>query len=82
VFSTTKISSVTITGNEGTFSGTAQVANAGTAAVRNANGKHQITFTVHVTDNGMPGTSDTFSITTSDEYSASGNLIDGDIQVH
>jgi len=46
-------------------------------------GKHQqISFTVDVTDNGDPGTLDTFHIQTSTGYSATGNLTGGNISVH
>jgi hypothetical protein len=39
-------------------------------------------FTVDLTDNGSPGTLDTFSMTLSTGYSASGNLTSGDIVIH
>ena len=41
-----------------------------------------VTFVVIVTDNGEPGTSDTFSISLSNGYSASGTLVGGNVQVH
>ena len=37
------------------------------------------TFTTIVTDNGTPGSNDTFSITVSNGYSATGKLTSGDI---
>jgi len=46
------------------------------------NGKAKLSFTVDVTDNGEPGTLDTFSIQVSNGYSASGNLTDGNITIH
>jgi hypothetical protein len=71
VFSTTKITSFTINGDHASFSGTAQI---GTGKK-----KQQISFTVNVTANHNPATSDTFSISTSNSYSASGNLTSGSI---
>jgi hypothetical protein len=67
-----KVTSVTISGNHSSFSGTA----------KGSGKKGKISFTVNVTDNGLPGTSDTFSISLSNGYSASGNLTSGDISVH
>jgi hypothetical protein len=65
-----EITKATITGNQSSFSGTAK-----------GTGKHakKISFTVNVTDNG---TNDTFSISASNGYSASGNLTGGDILIH
>jgi hypothetical protein len=63
-----RIRSLTITGNSADFGGTANV------------GGSNVTFDVNITDNG-DGTSDTFSITLSNGYSASGNLTRGDIQI-
>ena len=73
IFSTNKISSVVITGNNASFSGKAKIG-----------GKHgqKITFTVNITDNGDPGTNDSFSISVSTGYSATGNLNSGNIQIH
>ncbi len=68
-FSTTKFSNLVITGNHATFSGTAK-----------AGKKKNISFTVDVTDNGDPGTNDTFSISVSTGYSAAGNLMSGNIK--
>jgi hypothetical protein len=41
-----------------------------------------VTFVVIVSDLGEPGTSDTFSISLSNGYSASGTLAGGNVQVH
>ena len=51
----------------------------GTAEV---NGVSGIGYTVDVTDAGEPGRDDTFSITLSNGYSASGKLAGGNIQLH
>ncbi len=51
----------------------------GTAQV---NGVDGYTFTVVVTDNGDPGTNDTFAIQISNGYQASGPLGGGNIQLH
>lgn len=51
----------------------------GTAEVDGVGG---IGYTVEVTDAGEPGRDDTFSITLSNGYSASGNLAGGNIQLH
>ena len=40
------------------------------------------TFTATLVDNGEPGTSDTFSISLSPGYAASGTLVGGNVQVH
>ncbi len=71
--SANKITNATITGNQSSFSGTAK-----------GSGKHakKVSFTVNVTDNGSPGTNDTFSISVSTGYSASGNPTSGDIRIH
>jgi hypothetical protein len=58
-------------GNQATFSGHARQNDA------------QVTYTIHVTDNGDPGAgTDEFSISTSAGYSQSGTLTQGNIQVH
>jgi hypothetical protein len=41
-----------------------------------------VTFVVIVTDNGEPGTADTFSISLSNGFTASGTLVGGNVQVH
>src|SRR5712691_103099 len=51
----------------------------GTAEV---NGQSGFTYQVDVSDNGEPGRSDTFSLTLSNGYSASGSLDGGNIQLH
>jgi hypothetical protein len=51
----------------------------GTAVLK---GGTVVTFTVIVVDNGEPGTSDTFSISLSNGYSASGTLVGGNVQIH
>lgn len=51
----------------------------GTAEVDGVGG---FSYTVDVTDSGEPGRDDTFSITLSNGYSASGNLRGGNIQLH
>lgn len=65
------IRSLSINGNSADFSGSARLDD-GT----------RVTFSVSVTDNGLPGTSDTISISLSNGYSASGNLTSGDIQIY
>jgi len=51
----------------------------GTAEV---NGRPGFTYTVMVSDNGEPGTNDTFSIQLSNGYSAGGILGGGNIEIH
>ena len=46
------------------------------------NGVGGFTFTATLVDNGEPGTSDTFSISLSSGYNASGTVIGGNVQVH
>jgi len=41
-----------------------------------------VTFVVTVEDLGEPGTSDTFSISLSSGYAASGTLVGGNVQIH
>jgi hypothetical protein len=66
-----KLTSFFISANHAQFSGTAKM------------GKHhKVSFTVNVTDNGSPGTNDTFSISVSNGYSATGNVSSGDISIH
>lgn len=45
-------------------------------------GGQSVTFVATVSDAGEPGTSDTFSLTLSDGYSASGTLRGGNVQIH
>jgi hypothetical protein len=63
-----RVTSLTITGNNAEFSG--RLPNS------------SVTFDVNVTDNGLPGTSDSISITLSNGYSASGTLTSGDIRIY
>jgi hypothetical protein len=51
----------------------------GTAEVNGASG---FTFVLEVADNGEPGTADTFSLSVSNGYQASGRLGGGNIQLH
>jgi hypothetical protein len=64
--------SVTINGNTATFIGKARFG---------AKGRHKVTFTVNITANQNPTIGDTFSITLSNGYSASGNLTHGFISI-
>ena len=64
------IATLTFNGNHAHFTGP-KVVRSGT-----------LSFTVDVTDNGVPGTNDIFSVHLSNGYSASGNLTSGDIQIH
>ena len=50
----------------------------GTAQINGVAG----TYDVVVSDNGEPGTSDTFAITLSNGYAASGTLVGGNLQLH
>jgi Kelch motif/Galactose oxidase, central domain len=65
-----KVRTLTFNGNSANLSGTARLGN-GT----------RVTYSVSVTDNSSDGSSDTFSITLSNSYSASGTLTSGDIQI-
>jgi len=64
------LTSLVVTGNSATFGGTCT--NNGAAC----------TFTVDVTDNGEPGTADTFTISVSGGPTEGGTLRSGNIQVH
>jgi hypothetical protein len=64
-----RVRSLTITGNSADFSGRADLG-----------GGNRVTFDVSITDNG-DGSSDTFSISLSNGYSAGGTLTKGDIQI-
>lgn len=72
-FITGNIQTVTIHGNQGIFTGTTRI-----GGPRN---KQNVTFTVAVTAN-EGATPDTFSISLSNGYSASGNLTSGRIVIH
>jgi FG-GAP repeat protein len=65
-----RVQNLSITGNTASFSGQGRLAD-GTI----------VRFTVSVTDNGEPGTSDTMWITLSNGYTASGTLTSGDIRI-
>ena len=67
----TTITYVTVDGNCSDIGGTATV-----------NGSGAFGFQVRVCDNAEPGSSDTFSISMSDGYMASGTLGGGNIQIH
>ena len=67
----TVITSVSTSGQCGLLTGMATV-----------NGSGSVAFQVRVCDNGEPGTNDTFSIIMGDGYTASGTLINGNIQLH
>lgn len=70
--SSTSITSYTIVNaTTRTFTGTCTI-----------NGVGGFTFTCTVVDNGEPGTADTFSISLSSGYNASGTLVGGNVQVH
>ena len=70
-FTSSKVTSLSINGNQAHFTGTAKLSK-----------KSTVSFTVDVTDNGTPGTFDTFSIQLSNGYSAGGTLTSGDIEIH
>ena len=72
-FTTGKIQTVTINGNLGTFTGMASIG---------GKRKKQVQFTVSVAANQIPATGDTFSISLSNGYRASGNLTSGSITIH
>jgi hypothetical protein len=65
------IRSVSINGNTAEFDGTAHLDD-GT----------KVRYSVSVTDNGAPGSSDTILIILEDGYSAGGTLTSGDIRIH
>ena len=64
------IRNLSINGNTADFNGTGKLGD-GT----------KVSFTVSVTDNGEPGTSDTISISLTNGYSTGGTLISGDIEI-
>lgn len=76
-FTATRINSVTFTGNSAHI--VAQGRMESTSSMTQAGGR--ITATIDATDNGTPGTLDTFSITLSTGYTAGGNLLSGNITV-
>ena len=69
-FSKAKVRTLTFNGSNADLSGTARLGD-GT----------RVTYSVSVTDNSSDGSSDTFSISLSNGYSASGTLISGDIAI-
>jgi hypothetical protein len=70
-FAASKITSLSINGNQAHFTGTAKLGR-----------KSTVSFAVDVTDNGFPGTNDFFSIHLSNGYSAGGNVVSGDISIN
>lgn len=48
----------------------------------NINGEGEFTYKLDVIDNGEPGRNDSFNLQLSNGYSASGNLMGGNIQLH
>ena len=71
-FSTNKIVTVQMAGDQVTFSGTART---------RQKPWQKIAFTVNATGNANPGTQDTFSITVNGGYSANSQLTSGGIQI-
>jgi len=71
-FTRLRLRKLTISGNTATITGSATLDNGG----------GNVTFTVTAVDNSADGSSDTFSITLSNGYSASGTLTSGNITVH
>jgi hypothetical protein len=69
-FSPSKITTLIFNGNQGHIAGTGRA------------GNKKVSFTVDVTDNGFPGTNDFFSIHLGNGYSASGNVVSGDISIN
>ena len=65
------IQSLSIPSNTADFSGSARLEDGS-----------RVMFSVSVTDNGQPGSSDTISISLSNGYSASGTLTRGDIRIY
>jgi hypothetical protein len=69
-FNATNITVLTFSGNSAHIAG-----NIG-------RGRKTTSFTLDVTDNGFPGTNDLFSLHLSNGYSASGNVVSGDISIN
>jgi hypothetical protein len=65
-----RVTTLTFNGNQAHIAGTGRV------------GNKKVSFTVDVTDNGYPGINDIFSIHLSNGYSASGNVVSGDISIN
>jgi hypothetical protein len=72
-FSTGKIETVTVNGNQAAFTGTARIGG--------PKNKQIVQFTVNVTANQTPTTTNTFSIVLSNGYTASGTLTSGQILI-
>ena len=72
IFARMRLRKLTISGNTATVTGSATLANGG----------GNVTFTVTAVDSSADGSSDTFSITLSNSYSASGTLTSGNITIH
>jgi hypothetical protein len=70
-FSQSKIRTFTISGHTATIAGSAKLENRGGT----------VTFNVVLTDNSVDGSTDTFSITMSNGYSASGTLTAGNVTI-
>ena len=71
IFARVRLRKLTISGNTATITGMATLENGG----------GNVTFTVTAMDSSPDGTSDTFSITLSNGYSASGTLTSGNITI-
>ena len=72
----TAITAINLVNNQATFSGK------GTIPGSKPKKPVAVSFTVVATDNGTPGTKDTFEIQISSPYTADGNLTSGNIVVH
>ena len=70
-FSRARLRKLTISGDTATLTGTASLDNGGGT----------VTFTVTAVDNNPNGSTDTFSMSLSNGYSASGTLTSGDIEI-
>jgi hypothetical protein len=66
-----KVRSLTINGTSADFNGVAKLGDGS-----------KVRFNVSVMDNSGDGSSDTFSLSLSNGYSASGTLTSGDIRIH
>jgi len=73
-FTTGKIETVTINGDQGAFTGTARIGG--------PKNKQTVQFTVSVTANQAFPSQHFFSIALSNGYTASGNLLSGEIVIH
>ena len=66
-----KLRTLTFNGNSADLGGTARLGDG-----------RRVTYSVTAIDNSSDGSTDTFSITLSNGYSASGTLLTGDIRIH